>query len=213
MTDDGVLVLPGHDDLLLGFAAGGAPVFEDADAGPDARLAGARPLRPHLRRASASCRAGYESRGLLVCLDGNSHKIRWEYRAAGAVESTPVIGDDDVIYFGDNAGEIHAVDFLGNALWTARSALRSAVPGTILAPGRVAFGLDDETLVVLRCSSGGLAAGGWPKLGLHAGADRREIGCSRANCRGLSPSEIRFLTRIITAMIIMMGRNSCLSIG
>ena len=66
---------------------------------------------------------GYESRGLLVCLDGNSHKIRWEYRAAGAVESTPVIGDDDVIYFGDNAGAIHAVDFLGNGLWTARGRL------------------------------------------------------------------------------------------
>ena len=62
---------------------------------------------------------GRKSRGALVCLDGNSHKIRWERTAAGAVESTPAIGDDDVIYFGDNAGVIHAVDFLGNVLWTA----------------------------------------------------------------------------------------------
>lgn len=62
---------------------------------------------------------GRKSRGSLVCVDGNSHKIRWERTAAGAVESTPAIGDDDAIYFGDNAGVIHAVDFLGNVLWTA----------------------------------------------------------------------------------------------
>ena len=42
--------------------------------------------------------------------------------------------------------------------WTAEvgSPIRSA--GTILAPGRLAFGLDNETLVVLECSSQGLAA-------------------------------------------------------
>ncbi len=95
--------------------------------------------------------------------------IRWEYRAAGAVESTPVIGDDDVIYFGDNAGVIHAVDFLGNGLWTAEVGLPVRGAGTILASGRVAFGLDDETLVVLKCSSTGLAPAGWPKLGRTLG--------------------------------------------
>ena len=80
------------------------------------------------------------------------------------MESTPVIGDDGVIYFGDNEGVIHAVDLRGQAKWTAKvgSPVRSA--GTILAPQRVAFGLDDETLVVLKCSSKGLA-GGWPKIG------------------------------------------------
>ena len=77
---------------------------------------------------------GYEPRGLLVCLDGNSHKIRWEYRAAGAVESTPVIGDDDVIYFGDNAGEIHAVDLLGNGLWTAQVGSPVRWPARFSAP-------------------------------------------------------------------------------
>ncbi len=108
---------------------------------------------------------GMEPRGLLVCVDGNSHKVRWEYRAAGPVESTPVIGDDDVIYFGDNAGVIHAVNFLGRVQWTAQvgSPVRSA--GTILAPHRLAFGLDNETLLVLECSSAGLAPEGWPKIG------------------------------------------------
>ena len=36
-------------------------------------------------------------------------------------------------------------------------------------PGRLAFGLDNETLVVLNCSSGGLAPEGWPKIGRTAG--------------------------------------------
>ena len=74
-----------------------------------------------------------------------------------------------MIYFGDNTGTIHAVDFHGNGLWTAQvgSPVRSA--GTIVGPERLAFGLDNETLVVVRCSSGGLAPGGWPKIGRNLG--------------------------------------------
>jgi outer membrane protein assembly factor BamB len=168
MTDDGVLVLPGHDDILFGFAGGGLPVFKTPMPG---QMLGSPVLDRygHIYVGVSQLPRGYESRGLLVCLDGNSHMIRWEYRAAGAVESTPVIGDDDVIYFGDNAGQIHAVDFLGNGLWTADvgSPVRSS--GTILSSGRVVFGLDDETLVALKCSSTGLAAAGWPKLGRTLG--------------------------------------------
>jgi len=85
------------------------------------------------------------------------------------VESTPVIGDDGIIYFGDNSGTIHAVDQRGKVQWTARveCAVRSAL--TIIAPGRLACGLDNETLVVLECGSQGLAPAGWPKLGRTLG--------------------------------------------
>jgi outer membrane protein assembly factor BamB len=108
-------------------------------------------------------RRGQPARGAIVSVDANSHKIRWEYPAA-AIESTPVIGDDDILYFGDNTGTIHAVDFRGQTQWkaTLESPVRSA--GTILAPHRLAFGLDNQTLVVLRCSSAGLATEGWPKF-------------------------------------------------
>ncbi len=37
--------------------------------------------------------------------------------------------------------------------------------GTIVAPHRVAFGLDNETLVVIECTSSALAPNGWPKIG------------------------------------------------
>ena len=118
----------------------------------------------HVHVGVSRSRRGRPGEGMLVSVDGNSHQVRWQYAAAGPVESTPVVGDDDVIYFGDNAGVIHAVDSGGKALWTAEveAAVRSA--GTIIGPERLAFGLDDDTLVVLKCSSKGLAAEGWPKI-------------------------------------------------
>jgi outer membrane protein assembly factor BamB len=168
MTEDGILVVPGHNETLLGFNAGGSSIWKTQMPG---QMLGSPVLDRygHIYVGASHFPRGKRPRGLLVCVDGNSHKVRWEYHAAGAVESTPVIGDDDVIYFGDNTGTIHAVDLLGNGLWTAEvgEAVRSA--GTIPAPQRVAFGLDDETLVVLRCSSQGLAQDGWPKIGRTLG--------------------------------------------
>ena len=105
-----------------------------------------------------------DPRGVLIAVDGDTHQIKWQYQADSAIECTPVIGDDGIIYFGDNAGSIHAVDRLGKNVWKAEFdvAVRSA--GTILAGGLVAFGMDDGTLVALRGSSQALCAKGWPKL-------------------------------------------------
>ncbi len=100
--------------------------------------------------------------GGLVCIDGNSHRVRWQYETRAPVESTPVIGDDDVLYFGDNSGLVHAVDLQGKVQWTAQFEAAVRSPGALIAPHRVAFGLDNGTLVVLECSSKALAAEGWP---------------------------------------------------
>ena len=168
LTADGVLVVAGRDEHLYGFATEGQELFKT-------KMPGQMLASPVVDRHGqiyvglTQSRRGQQPGGVLVCIDGNSHKIRWEYPAAAAVESTPVIGEDDAIYFGDNAGVIHAVDFHAQAKWTAEagSPVRSA--GTILAPERVAFGLDDETLMVLKCSSKGLAEAGWPKIGKTLG--------------------------------------------
>jgi outer membrane protein assembly factor BamB len=163
-----VLILAGQDENLYGFHPEGNLAFRTEMPG---QMLGSPVIdrNGHVYVGISVSQRGQQPRGALVCVDGNSHKIRWEYKAADAVESTPVIGDDDVIYFGDNAGVIHAVDFRGAAAWTAEveCAVRSA--GTIVGPQRVAFGLDNQTLVVLRCSSRGLAAAGWPKLGRTLG--------------------------------------------
>ena len=168
LTEDGILVVAGRDEHLYGFKLAGKLAWQTKMPG---QMLGSPVLDRfgHVYVGVSQSRRGQEPRGLLACIDGNSHKIRWEYKAAGPVESTPVIGEDDMIYFGDNGGVIHAVNFRGKREWTAQveDAVRSA--GTILAPGRLAFGLDNETLVVLECSSNGLAEGGWPKIGKTLG--------------------------------------------
>jgi outer membrane protein assembly factor BamB len=168
MSAEGMLVVAGRDENLYGFRLDGTPGWRTQMPG---QLLGSPVLDRfgHIYVGVSQSQRGHPPRGLLVCVDGNSHKVRWEYKAAGHVESTAVIGDDDVLYFGDNAGVVHAVDFRGAAQWTVAldSPVRSA--GTILAPQRLAFGLDSETLVVLKCSSQGLAAEGWPKIGRTLG--------------------------------------------
>jgi outer membrane protein assembly factor BamB len=164
LTADGTIVVAGQDDCLFGVAAIGAIAWKTQMPG---QVLGSPVADRHGHiyvGLSQAPRAG-DPRGSLACIDGNSHKLRWEYRTAAPVESSPVIGDDDVIYFGDNSGVIHAVDFSGKAQWTADvdSPVRSA--GTLIAEHRLAFGLDNESLVVLDCSSNGLAAEGWPKVG------------------------------------------------
>jgi len=164
INDEGILIVAARDECLYGFGQGGKLAWRTTMPGQML----ASPVldeQGHVYVGVSQARRGEEPRGILVCIDGNSHKIRWQYQAAGAVESTPVIGDDGVVYFGDNEGVIHAVDLWGKRQWTAKvgSPVRSA--GTILAPQRVAFGLDDETLMVLKCSSKALAEGGWPKIG------------------------------------------------
>ena len=153
-----------REQALVGLNPDGTVAWRAAMPG---QLLGSPVIDRHGHILVGVCQAerGQPGRGRLVCVDGNSHHVRWEIEAAAAVESTPVIGDDDVLYFGDNAGTIHAVDLAGKTLWTAQveSPVRSA--GTILAPHRVAFGLDNDTLVVLQCSSTALAVEGWPKIG------------------------------------------------
>ena len=168
LTEDGILVVAARDEMVWGFAPSGAVAWNTKVPG---QILGSPVIDRYGHVYVGVCQAerGREGQGWLVCLDGNSHKIRWQYAAAGPVESTPVIGDDDLVYFGDNSGTIHAVDGRGVAQWTAKveAPVRSA--GTIVACERVAFGLDDDTLVALKCTAKALCPAGWPKIGRTLG--------------------------------------------
>jgi outer membrane protein assembly factor BamB len=163
LAEDGTIIVAGRDDNLYGFTPGGATAWKTAMPG---QMLGSPVLdaRGHVYVGIAQSQRGQPSRGKLLSIDGNSHKIRWQVDADDSVESTPVIGDDGIIYFGDNAGLIHAVDLSGAPKWKAKvhAPVRSA--GMLVGPGKLAFGLDDETLVVLNCSSQKLPDAGWPKL-------------------------------------------------
>lgn len=160
---DGTLVVAARDENLYGFSPHGETIWNAKTPG---QLLGSPVIDPHghVYLGVSQGERGREARGILLCVDGNSHRIRWQYEAAGAIESTPVIGDDGILYFGDNSGTIHAVNGGGAAQWTVAlgSAVRSA--GTIPAPERLAFCTDDGLLVVLRCSAQRLAPSPWPKI-------------------------------------------------
>ena len=168
LAADRTVVVAVRNQSLVGLGPDGAARWRTPLPG---QTLGSPVIDRHGHVYAGVCQAerGLPGRGYLVCVDGNSHRIRWQIEAAGPVESTPVIGDDDVLYFGDNAGTIHAVDLQGKELWTAQVEAAVRSPGTILAPHRVAFGLDDDTLVVLECSSRAIAAEGWPRFGGTSG--------------------------------------------
>lgn len=162
--DGGIIVVAARDENLYGFAPNGAKAWNVKLPG---QFLGSPVIGSdgHILIGVTQSPRGQQAKGILVCVDGNSHRIRWEYRADDAIESTPAIGDDGLVYFGDNSGTIHAIDSSGQSQWKAKveSPVRSAA--TILAPNQVAFGLDNDTIVVLKCSSKTLALTGWPKLG------------------------------------------------
>lgn len=162
ITADGMIVVAGRDENLYGFHRDGKLAWKIHIPGQmlSSPLIGGN---GDIYIGNSILRTNQKDRGSMVCVDGSSHRIRWEYDAKGAVESIPVIGDDDVLYFGDNAGYIHALRPDGHCLWTThvRSAVRSA--GMIVGPNRLVFGTDNGTLIGLLCSSGGVSRKGWAK--------------------------------------------------
>ncbi len=162
MSPDSTLVVAGRDEYLYGFALDGKPLWKlhirgQMLASPVVDASGDVYVGVTLDKM------GKPVLGKLLCINGRTHRVRWEYPARASVESTPVIGNDDVIYFGDNSGTIHAVGTDGRGLYAVEvgSPVRSA--GTIPAANRLVFGLDNGTLVALACSSKALAGDAWPK--------------------------------------------------
>jgi outer membrane protein assembly factor BamB len=162
VTPDGILVVAGRDENLHGFHRDGRLAWKVHIPGQmlSSPLVGGN---GDIFIGNSILKVGQKDRGRMVCVDGASHRVRWEYDAQGAVESIPVIGDDDVLYFGDNAGYIHALRADGHCLWSTnvRAAVRSA--GMIVGPNRLVFGTDQGTMIGLLCSSGGVSRKGWAK--------------------------------------------------
>jgi outer membrane protein assembly factor BamB len=160
---DGLFIVAGRDEYLYGFNEEGLTIWKLHLRG---QMLGSPVIddRGNIYVGVSLDVRGDGSSGKLVCVSASSHDVRWEYQAAGAIESTPVIGDDDVLYFGDNEGVVHAVDLSGRAKWTQKvgAAVRSG--GAITPAKRVIFGTDRGDIVALACSSSGLAKSGWPKF-------------------------------------------------
>lgn len=157
------IVVAGRDDCLHAFRLSGERLWSEPLGG---QLLGSPIIDEEgaIYLGVSHAARGESQRGALVRVDGRTHKARPLYECPAVIESTPVLGDDGLIYFGDNSGRVYAVDRSGQLKWSESlgSPIRSC--GAILGKGRLAFGLDEGSLVVLRCTSERLARKGWPKF-------------------------------------------------
>ncbi|MDO4629973.1 MAG: PQQ-binding-like beta-propeller repeat protein, partial [Planctomycetia bacterium] len=163
IAEDGTIIVATRAERLLGFNSVGEVLWTTYMPG---QLLGSPVIDANGNiyvGASMSTRQG--NVGYLVCVDGTSHKIRWQFETDDMIESTPCIGDDGTIYFGNNAGWLYALNSFGDKKWAAKfeAGIRSA--GTIVAPQLLTFALDDDVLVGVRCESQELCEKGWAKLG------------------------------------------------
>lgn len=101
--------------------------------------------------------------GSLVSIDSRIQRISWSYATESPVESTPAMGGDGMIYFGDNQGTVHAVNAPGKAAWTINLGVPIRSSATFAGDRRLIFGLDNGVLVGLECDSPKPIAG-WPKF-------------------------------------------------
>jgi outer membrane protein assembly factor BamB len=158
-----VLVVPCRDDHLYAFGLDGTLRWKFPVPG---QLRGSFVIdeRQGISLGVSHGSISEPERGELVSIDVATQQVRFRYEADGPVESTPTLGDDGTIYFGDNAGAIHALDPRGGLVWKQKvgSPVRSS--GTIAEPGVLVYGLDNGTLVALNCPSARLAAKIWPKF-------------------------------------------------
>ena len=157
-----ILLVAGRDEYLYAFRADGQ---EDWRVHIPGQMLGSPVIDTtgDIYVGVADIKRGEAVHGRLVCVTTDTHRVRWEYRADGPVECTPVIGDDGMIYFGDNAGTVHAVTRDGQCDWKRNVGSAVRCPGTITQDGNVLFGTDAGTLVALASTSEKLLPGGWPK--------------------------------------------------
>ncbi len=139
------LVVAARDEHLYGFDMEGicrwkvhvaGQMLASPSVGPDNRI----------YVTVSQLQRGRKDRGRLLCIDGPKQEILWEYQARGAAESTPALDAQGRIYFGDNAGILHAVGASGECLWTT----------TLPSPIRSAIGLPRPDQVACGCDSGAL---------------------------------------------------------
>jgi outer membrane protein assembly factor BamB len=161
---DGLVIATSLDKHLYAFDQNGFEVWKYPLPG---QVLGSPVAHANRLYFGASIGEGDLRAGCLTCLDTQTRQVVWTYKTADPIDSAPVIGNDGMVYFGDSAGLVHAVDSNGRAVWTEQlpAPVRSA---GALMPGRVLFGSDDGTLTAFRCESTGLASG-WPK---HLGTAR-----------------------------------------
>lgn len=157
-----IFVVASRDQHLYGFAPDGSELWKTKIPGQvlgSPVVDGADRVFVGLSRSES----GSTPQGAVACFDIAHRQWLWEVSAEEPVESTPVVGSDGIVYFGDNAGWVRAVNAAGQPLWQVCTGRPVRSAGTIVSSGHVVFGDDAGRLFAIQCDSSSLA-GGWPKF-------------------------------------------------
>ena len=101
--------------------------------------------------------------GEVYALDGGSGSIRWVSARRSAGWSSPALGADGTLYIGGGGNSLGALDAATGAMrWEFQTGGMIDSSPVIAADGSLYVGSSDGKLYALRCSSPGLARGGWP---------------------------------------------------
>lgn len=92
--------------------------------------------------------------GSVFCFDLASGAKAWEFKTAGAVESTAAIADG-FVYIGDDAGYLYALDFAtGKKVWSYRVPEGEVIDRVAHSKGYVAFATTANNIVLLSSEDG-----------------------------------------------------------
>lgn len=157
-----LLLAVSQDDQLYAFELDGTRRWQVAIPGP---ALGSPVVAPgSIVLVGLAVGADATHAGALLAIDADTQRTLWCRGVPGAVESSPVVGADDRCYVGDNHGVVRQFRVRdGEELWqeSLEASVRSAL--TLLAPEVLGVGLEDGSLVGLRCESRSLAPG-WAKM-------------------------------------------------
>ena len=98
-----------------------------------------------------------------------SGEKKWEFKANGAIRSSPAIGDNGVVYFGSDDRNIYAVDGkTGAKKWSVRTGAVVTSSPIIGDDGTLYIGSRDGRLYAIATGSTGPAKSPWPMFGQNA---------------------------------------------
>ena len=100
--------------------------------------------------------------GGVVALNPDDGSEIWKFETGTHVETTPAVGLDGTIYFGDSSNGLFAISSGGTLLWRFEAGGAIVSSPTIAENGTLYFGSHDRMFYALNTSSLGHAASSWP---------------------------------------------------
>lgn len=150
------ILVASRDDHLHAFGLSGDPLWSQKMPG---QILGAPTIAGNSVYMGLACQPTDQAAyGLMVSIDVSTHQILWQFKMSAPIESTPAVNDQGQLIFGDNSGEVQALDAGGQPIWGSRVGAAVRSRGALTRRQRLLLGLDDGTLVALDTSRDGHSA-------------------------------------------------------